>query len=431
MGTRIADADTNIAALIERIDVVCGSGMAIVSAYWDARAFDTARDLALRVGGIASMILWVGGAVDGAAWRAVEDHLDDRMLDIAFVGSASNTGIFHPKAVGITTLDDQWTHALVGSANFTRAGHEHNVELGVLIENEPEALARLTAWFDSLRGEATNAHDLLADHHDLAERAEQFARSQDTARRRGFDDVLDPLTTPPIEMLRRSSRERRRDAAPNLRSCHGYPEQISRYLDVLVDRLSTERPKRRLPGLRVVPGESIRRVHLTFDNGRIELRMYPGDVLDQARVLYARPNHVHALLDLQDDGWQMRPNFHWGFRESGLVHVWPMPGTLDIGAYSDYWIDNIESTKQVREEDYVGYLEHLQHDHIVDGKHRAVFDATFPGTRSTATPRPGIAARYEWQLDTAQLLDDAGEFLDAIRTRANQMLDTLGEPSLA
>lgn len=430
IGTRIGKAGQSPAALIDQLDVSCGTGVAIVSSYWDARAFETARDLALRAGGIASMVLWIGGATTGSAWEAVSNSLDDRMLDIAFIGSPKD-GIFHPKVVGVTGPEGSWQTAVIGSANFTRAGHETNVELGVLVRHEADVLEPLASWFEELWGEATSAYDVLADHPDLAERTDRLGRRFDAdARKHSFDDVLDPMHVVEPERLRRAKSEQRRNAPPNLGACHRHDAQVLRYLDVIVDRLATERPRRRLPGQRIIEGASIERLHLTYTEGQIELRMYPGDVLGQARVLYDVPSRVASVLALQSDGWQVRPNFHWGFRQSGMVHVGDMPGTLDVDAYTQYWMDHIRSTRQINADEYSTYLDRLTEDNIIDVGHRKLFDATFPGIRNNAAPRPGLAAVFRWPLADAERLDGEQKFVDQIRDRANDMLAALDDPLL-
>src|SRR5262249_59639227 len=49
----------------------------------------------------------------------------------------------------------------------------------------------------------------------------------------------------------------------------------------------------------------------------ISMRLYPAlAILEQARSFY-RPEAVERVLRLQNEGWSVSPNFHFGFMASG------------------------------------------------------------------------------------------------------------------
>jgi phosphatidylserine/phosphatidylglycerophosphate/cardiolipin synthase-like enzyme len=152
IGTRDAGM-TETAALADRLDPTTGDGISIASAYWDKHACDVAIDLARRVGGTCRLVLWTAGATRGA-WLAAAEAAGSPDLDLRFIESPADGGIFHAKVTG---ADGAWTCALVGSANLTAAGRTGNVELGVLLRDEPEALGQLRAWFDELWATAAPA----------------------------------------------------------------------------------------------------------------------------------------------------------------------------------------------------------------------------------------------------------------------------------
>jgi phosphatidylserine/phosphatidylglycerophosphate/cardiolipin synthase-like enzyme len=155
VGTRAAGM-TETATLADRLDPSSGDGIAIASAYWDKHACDVAIDLARRVGGVTRLVLWTAGATRGA-WIAAAEAAGSPGLDLRFIESPADGGIFHTKVAGVTATDGAWTCALVGSANLTAAGRTGNVELGVLIRDEAEALGQLRAWFDELWNAAAPA----------------------------------------------------------------------------------------------------------------------------------------------------------------------------------------------------------------------------------------------------------------------------------
>jgi hypothetical protein len=115
----------------------------------------------------------------------------------------------------------------------------------------------------------------------------------------------------------------------------------------------------------------------------------PADTLEQARVFYSSPVRVHRTLALRQRGWEVRPHFHWGYRERGLC--WTQT-QITMDGYARYWLDHIKHTKAPRGEEWPAVLDRLIEQGIFDPSDRAQFDADFIHTqRQYAAPRPGLA----------------------------------------
>ncbi len=91
-GTR-AEGIAATGDLADRIDPAAGASVAIASAYWDTKACVTALDLARRAGSPTQLVLWTAGATR-KAWLAVRDASGDPGLELRFIDSPAEGGIF-------------------------------------------------------------------------------------------------------------------------------------------------------------------------------------------------------------------------------------------------------------------------------------------------------------------------------------------------
>ena len=167
-------------------------------------------------------------------------------------------------------------------------------------------------------------------------------------------------------------------------------------------------------------------VWLVFANDKVCLRMYPGDTLTQARALYGDRSALKAVLALQSDGWQVKPNFHWGFMATG--YAWAET-PLQVEKYCDYWADEIGVTRELGRPEWETYWARLESSQIVEAAGKKAFDADFTGSqRQKGHPRPGLFCEYMWPLAESQRLDAHGKFVEKVRVRLNQMLTALNAP---
>jgi hypothetical protein len=156
------------------------------------------------------------------------------------------------------------------------------------------------------------------------------------------------------------------------------------------------------------------------------LRIYPGDTLGQARDLYGDPIAVEGVVALRSDGWHVDPNFHWGFMSTG--YAWSKT-PASVEEYCAFWVNNIGETRELRRPEWEAYWVRLISARIVEPTGQLKFDADFTASQRTkAHPRPGLSCEFVWPLAEAQHLDTKGQFVEAARTRLNQMLAALRAP---
>lgn len=157
------------------------------------------------------------------------------------------------------------------------------------------------------------------------------------------------------------------------------------------------RPARaRIVGSRIVKYASL----APSTGGTLIFRAHPGDTLDQARQLYRSPSVVADVLALEETGWKVYPNFHFGYIAKGLCWC---TTRLSAREYSSYWMERIEETRVIRRQEWETALPRLVEDGILSEDDLACFDQNFVQTeRELATPRPGLTIERVWN-QTASL----------------------------
>jgi hypothetical protein len=207
-----------------------------------------------------------------------------------------------------------------------------------------------------------------------------------------------------------------------LERCAGEPSRVRRRLDVILNEvLGTDDTT--LPGTHT----SVKLARLEYESEKrlVELRLWPADTLEQARSFYARPEAVERILKLQNEGWSVSPNFHFGFMASGCC--WTNT-TMPVTEYVQYWLKRIDDTGKIERPDWDQYWRNLENEKIAAPEDRESFDRYFTNTvRASATPRPGTRCTFDWHLDEAERLDARGQLKNAVRKRLNQLLEALGE----
>ena len=211
----------------------------------------------------------------------------------------------------------------------------------------------------------------------------------------------------------------------SLRRCGDSAFRIDRRLDI-VQGLATGSAEGKGQGWRDI--ERSDKVFMAWlgydpDSKLVSLKMYPADTLGQARAFYRDPESVQTVLDLRADGWQVRPNFHWGFAARG--YAW-CSSPLAVEAYCEYWIKEIPGTREVARPEWDAYWTRLEADGIVDQSGREAFDQELVASqRQKISARPGLFCEYSWPLHEAKQMDDRGALVGAVRERINQMLRAL------
>jgi hypothetical protein len=154
----------------------------------------------------------------------------------------------------------------------------------------------------------------------------------------------------------------------------------------------------------------------------LTLALYPADTLTQARELYGDAECIQGLLSLRQQGWQLRPNFHFGFIEKGFTWT---TSRLEVETYIEYWTERIHQLHAHPRDEWDTELARLIADGIFSPEDEAQFNADFRNTqRQEAYPRPTVAVSRAW--DTAQSSDDG--FPSELRAALRQVLAALREP---
>jgi hypothetical protein len=184
---------------------------------------------------------------------------------------------------------------------------------------------------------------------------------------------------------------------------------------------------------------AVKTAYLYYEDQNVKLDMYPADTLQQAQAFYGRPNSIERTLMLEQEGWIIVPNFHFGFMAKGFG--WTTT-TLPLAEYLRYWEHNIRNTTQVERLRWNAYWDELVKTKIADPADREAFNQDFTNTnRHFASPRPGIRCTFAWSLDEAERLDSQEQvsvgkgmptrarsaLAKAIKERINQLLDAVGE----
>jgi hypothetical protein len=182
-------------------------------------------------------------------------------------------------------------------------------------------------------------------------------------------------------------------------------------------------------GCRYLSGTNkIASAYLNFSSSEstVCLQMFPADTLNQSRALYGDPAAVEAVLALRSYKWSIEPNFHWGYMAKGLAWT-KTPCSLED--YCSFWVNEIGTTGELPRSAWNIYWTRLEAAHIVEAAGRAKFDTDFTDSkRDKAQPRPGLACEFVWSLAEAEHLDSKEQFVEAVRTRLNQMLAALRAP---
>jgi len=160
----------------------------------------------------------------------------------------------------------------------------------------------------------------------------------------------------------------------------------------------------------------------------IELAMYPGDTMNQARTLfkYLAGNGDDRLLNLRNLGYTVKPNFHFSFIRRGLGHG--VNTALSLTEYLHYWmpprtIDQILPNNR-------GFESQLRH--FVDSRLIAEEDVPKICAQSADLGAnvlnviPGVQILFTWTLADAAAMDRLGSMVNEVRQRANEILATWG-----
>lgn len=156
----------------------------------------------------------------------------------------------------------------------------------------------------------------------------------------------------------------------------------------------------------------------------IELSLYPGDTVTQARAFLGRVD-ADKVQSLMEQNWGVWPNLHFAYMATNLhwSDVW-----LSIKEYLKFWGRNQDRVRQDprdQEEGFLPLFEDLRREGLL-GEHEIpeLQKETTDTKRPVINVCPGIGLAYQWPLDEAAELDRRGELERQVYERAFEALAT-------
>ncbi len=160
------------------------------------------------------------------------------------------------------------------------------------------------------------------------------------------------------------------------------------------------------------------------NNWSIYLSLWPGDTVSQARKFYNKVDKK-SFLDLQNRNWSIKPNMHFAFMNSNLVHT---TSNLDVEDYFNFWHANRKLIKQ-ESSDTSGNFESLWQDllkhNIITNDDIKNLEDNFDNTkRKNVNICPGFKLQHKWTKDDASKLDDEDEFVNTVKQKIEEAMQT-------
>jgi hypothetical protein len=186
----------------------------------------------------------------------------------------------------------------------------------------------------------------------------------------------------------------------------------------------------RHPHVKVPEGRVTQRLALRCaDGGRVELRTWPAELVDQAVTFYGDPARGARLLAFcASSPWTMKPNGHLSYWQAPVDRRWYFAGGLrDAGEYLEGWNEDVDrvggyDAATVEDELWPWLCERGYAGGEEDRRRMREF---LDGARQQVHLRPGVELCFRWPAA------EAGRGLRrAIREQVDAVLEVLGERRL-
>lgn len=156
----------------------------------------------------------------------------------------------------------------------------------------------------------------------------------------------------------------------------------------------------------------------------IAICIYPGNNMSQAQAFFKKAIK-REFLRLVDRGWEIQPSLALNYVSRYL----PTEGNnLSLEQYFDYWAS--EDIRQIRRENngFEDLSDRLATHGLIGAKDIRKIKKEFIGAkRDFINICPGFEVTYAWGRAKANRLDRDDQFLEAVRTQANEALGTWGQ----
>lgn len=150
--------------------------------------------------------------------------------------------------------------------------------------------------------------------------------------------------------------------------------------------------------------KSIRKIGLIINkNNDLELSLYFGDTQGQSKELY--PININPL-EFNEQGWEVRPNFHFAFMTSNKIWF----RSENTHHYIKYWNEHAKSLKQLPSHESIkAYLQNLVINKVVNDKPERMQSVIYESKMNKMNVCAGLGFIYVYPLDMAEQLDKKGE----------------------
>lgn len=181
---------------------------------------------------------------------------------------------------------------------------------------------------------------------------------------------------------------------------------------------------------------AVDRVSIWIAKDTVHVAMWPGELAAQYRYLYNNPERVDALIALTHHrGWNLKANFHIGFRYSRPAQRWYPSGELSGDAYVRQWVEDVgqhaggRSHNDIADKSFRQWLlkRHYATNQDIAGLGKWL-DARAPGMQLHI--RPSVQVQRSWSLTQAIKLDQKNQFAPQVKQAIESMLAALDQPAL-
>lgn len=158
----------------------------------------------------------------------------------------------------------------------------------------------------------------------------------------------------------------------------------------------------------------------------LELAIYPGDTMNQAREFYSRidTQQLKNMISIPD--WDIKPNMHFSFI---ATHLCWANTNLSVKDYAEYWKKNSSGIAQYSRENgtFRNLFNKLLNDNLISQSDLQCLEDNFEKTkRENINICPGIGFRYQWTKEEACRLDSENELEAEITKRINAVFSVFG-----
>lgn len=157
------------------------------------------------------------------------------------------------------------------------------------------------------------------------------------------------------------------------------------------------------------------------------LSLHPADTPSQAKAFYPSSDEK-AIVRLKQKGWEVYPNFHFGFGPGGLCWI---DAPMGIRQYIRFWKRNVLPIETVHKDKsrFLLFFRRLRKLKLISSSDIPTLEENFTRTkRKSLQVRPGVTLQFAWPHNGK--LPDAARFATQVRTRINEALRTCAQPTI-